>query len=235
MIAMGLDRCSAGWVAAWLSHGEANVDFEVLPSVALPVRLARGKLATVVIDLPIGLSDDGSRAVDLAARKFLSPRRASSVFPTPCRPTIAARSYDEACEVESRCRGKKLSKQTFALVPHIRGVDDLIDAEVQVRFREAHPEVIFATLGDRRGGLEHSKKGEPGVRERLSILRPYLPAFDPAAIRKRLGPSQCAIHDIVDAAACLATALRVQRGEAVTLPSENPPTDARGLRMEMVA
>jgi hypothetical protein len=34
---------------------------------------------------------------------------------------------------------------------------------------------------------------------------------------------------------CLVTAYRVSRGEHVTLPHDEPPRDARGLRMEMVA
>jgi predicted RNase H-like nuclease len=56
-------------------------------------------LDIVAVDVPIGLGnayDTGGRACDRAARKYLR-KRASSVFPTPVRPVLAACSWDDAC------------------------------------------------------------------------------------------------------------------------------------------
>src|SRR5205814_7167357 len=58
---------------------------------------------------------------------------------------------------------------------------------LQARVREAHPEVTFAVLAGRGHGLEHAKKTPAGERERLAVLRPFVPAFDPGAVRQALG------------------------------------------------
>jgi predicted RNase H-like nuclease len=69
----------------------------------------------------------------------------------------------------------------------------------------------------------------------MRLLEPYLWRFSPADVRAGLRPMRVQRDDIVDAAVCLVTAYRVSRGEHTTLPSDEPPRDARGLRMEMVA
>jgi predicted RNase H-like nuclease len=61
------------------------------------------------------------------------------------------------------------------------------------------------------------------------------PRFDPAVVRRRLGPSRVARDDIVDAVACLVAARRIHRGEARVLPEGTVPRDARGLGMEIIA
>ncbi len=46
----------------------------------------------VLIDIPIGLPRKGTRACDVLARSVLK-KRASSVFPVPCRKAIQAFNY----------------------------------------------------------------------------------------------------------------------------------------------
>lgn len=167
-------------------------------------------------------------------------------------------------ESRARGRGKGLSQQAFNIIGKIREVDEAVlprhqeplDETARVWVREAHAEVIFAALngeGQPEHGLIHAKRGCarcrgtacPGEGDRLALLRIVLPAFDPGSVREALvrehrqrsgspGPV-VGRDDIVDAAAWLVTAYRIAGGLALTLPGGEPQTDARGLRMEIVA
>src|SRR5689334_1150579 len=98
------------------------------------------------------------------ARKFLSPH-GSRVFPAPCRASLAGRDYADCCARNAAVSGKRLTKQTHAILAKIREVDAIITPELQERVREAHPEVSFKVLAGR--ALEHSKKRIAGRDERL--------------------------------------------------------------------
>ena len=201
----------------------------------------------------------------MAARALLGSPRSSSVFPAPCRATLDATSYPHACELERTARGggKGLSRQAYGILAKIREVDlvvtpahqEPLDDSARVRVREVHPEVTFARLSAVGRGLIHPKRAcktcrDSGVvctgeADRLALLRDYVPDFEPGAVRKRLlrerprhpGQTGPAVgrDDIVDAVACLVTALRIVTGQAKTLPEGEPERDARGLRMEIVA
>jgi predicted RNase H-like nuclease len=276
---VGVDGCRAGWVTAAGDLAASRdrlllpLDFTIMPTFRALVDALRGGPALIAVDIPIGLPDglprdDGRRRVDAEARAFLGPRRASSVFSAPCRPTLHAASYREACDLEVRARGggNGLSQQTYRIIPKIRDVDRVMRPEHQaplgagsgVWVREVHPEVVFAVLagaGQRGHGLIHSKRGCKvcrrgsvvctGETDRLTLLREYVPDFEPGAVRAQLlrehvrRPGQrgpvVGRDDIVDAVVCLVTALRIVTGHAVTLPEGDPEHDARGLRMEIVA
>ena len=135
----------------------------------------------------------------------------------------------------------------------------LDDAGAGVWVREVHPEVTFARLSPGQHGLKHPKRGCTACRntpcadadERLDLLRRYLPSFDPTRERASLlrayrdaarGMDLPAVKgvpvgrdDVIDAVACLVSALRITKGQATTLPAGPPERDARGLRMEIVA
>ena len=128
----------------------------------------------VAVDVPIGLCDayeTGGRACDREARKCLR-KRASSVFPAPVRPVLAASSWEDAC-ARSRAsapRGKAISKQTFAILPKIREVDDLLQARPELRdvVHEVHPEVCFCELIGHP--MIYPKRKREGREERLQSL-----------------------------------------------------------------
>lgn len=118
----------------------------------------------------------------------------------------------------------------------IREVDAAMTPALQARVREAHPEVTSALLSGRRTGLAHGKKTAAGASERRGLLRAALAHdLDVAGIRARLGRSRVLPDDVLDAAACLATARRILEGRAQVLPEGTGERDARGLRMEIVA
>lgn len=126
----------------------------------------------LAVDMPIGLSADGDRPCDAAARGFV-PGRASSVFNVPVRPVLDAPTYAEATARSRELTGKGLSPQSFGFMRHIREMDlALQDAPPEVRDRtwEIHPEVSFAALSQ-GATLAHRKKDAVGaVLDRKSVV-----------------------------------------------------------------
>lgn len=231
---IGIDGCRGGWVVAVLDAPGAAVRFALVEHLDDVLRVARVGRATVVIDVPIGLPDTGSRLCDLQARSLLGPRLAASVFPAPCRAALrGVDDYVHASRLNKHASGRRLSRQAFALLPRIVHVDRRLAPGLQRRVREGHPEVIFRLLAGR--ALAHPKRTPLGQRERLGLLLAAGLRFEPLEVRARLGPRQAAVDDILDAAACALAAWRVAEGRALALPVAVTERDARGLRMEIVA
>lgn len=200
------------------------------------------KVELALVDIPIGLWDAGdpraapARSCDAAARRLLGWPRSSSVFNPPVRPALEVASYAEACEVNARLTGKKLTIQGWNLVPKIRQVDRFLQSRSapEPAIREAHPEVVFQGLA---GGspLRHRKKSTEGRDERLEILELHEPRAREIYqdVLHRSLRKHVARDDALDALA-LAVAARLgsERG-LKTLPDE-PLRDRLGLPMEIV-
>ncbi len=216
-IAVGLDGCPSGWIAAVVDDGRL-VAVEYVKSANAAV-LAHPFARAFAFDTPIWLSPDGDRAADREARRFLPTGRASSVFNTPPLAALHAASYEEANDTSRRVSGKGLSRQSFALLNKIREVAEV--AEADDRVFEAHPEVSFAALAG--GRALPSKKTWDGLMQRRALLAAAgLALPDLVGEASRRG----AADDIVDAVACAWTAARVARGEARPLP--DPPQRIEG-------
>jgi predicted RNase H-like nuclease len=229
----GADGCRAGWVALIKDLATGVISWRLCRTVA---DLAHGEPAPQIaaIDIPIGLPDRGARECDLQARKLLGRGRGSSVFPAPIRPVLDAASYEEACRIRFQEEGKKLSIQTWRIVPKIREVDDLLrqDLALQAVVREVHPEVSFFTLAGERS-MQHSKKTRAGKEERKSLLEPVYGRWLATALAETRA-LRCSEDDVLDAFAALWTAGRIASGTSRSLPG-TPPQDSFGLRMEIVA
>ncbi|KOO14197.1 hypothetical protein AKJ18_14685 [Vibrio xuii] len=170
---LGIDGCKAGWVV-WLLNG-GSPSFQIVTSLSDIADVLTQSRA--LIDIPIGFSDSAQpdRLCDKAARKFLAPKRGSSVFPVPCKEAAYAETYQQACQINMEQLGKKLSKQTWYILPKVREVDALLRQEPSVTLRESHPEVVFKALN--KQPLSHSKKTIEGRAERLAILNRYCPEW----------------------------------------------------------
>ncbi len=246
----GLDGCRGGWVVAE-SRGPAEAPaFRVERTLAGLLAALQGERALIAIDIPIGLpsgppADDGRRRCDGEARALLG-QRAVSVFSAPCRQTLAAKSYADACrlEVDARQRGTGISRQAYGILPKIREVDGVVTPAHQqpiepgagLWVREAHPEVCFAVLnGVRLGGsagpaqsLAHAKRvcracralGAPctGEADRLALLRDWFGPFDPAAVRRQLAENSADTLRISDVAATTSST----RSSASPRPTGSP-------------
>jgi predicted RNase H-like nuclease len=76
----GVDGYKHGWVAAMEVGGGAT---RVATFGSFSALLTQKDLCLIVIDIPIGLLQSGSRTCDQEARKVLGFPRRSSVFPAP--------------------------------------------------------------------------------------------------------------------------------------------------------
>ena len=236
----GVDGCKAGWLVAGAFVTRAGSepadgvvyqagDLRVAPTFAEVLSVTM-ECSLVCVDIPIGLTDGPPRECDLLARKMLSPFRASSVFPAPIRPCLAARDYTSATAISREVSGKALTKQSFAILAKIRQVDDLMTPELQNRVREIHPEVCFWSLNGNRP-VEHNKKTPPGQLHRYRVLKEVFTCLDDVI---GVAPARgCAMDDVLDAFVAAWTAGQAVLGKVITLP-ENPPRDTKRLRMEMV-
>lgn len=229
----GADGCRNGWVVVREAGPSATLSWEVVPS---PEVLFAGSATPLIlaIDIPIGLPDLGLRTCDAAARSILGPGRGSSVFPAPIRSLLAASSHAEASAVREKAEGKRISIQTWAIIPKIRSVDALLQNNVSIRsrVREVHPEVCFYFMAGGRPMSAH-KATPRGRNERLELLNAAFRPNVEIAMRDRrhLG---CEVDDLLDAFAALWTARRIRDGlaEIIGCPTEQ---DSVGLPMEIVA
>ncbi len=233
----GLDGCVGGWLCLTEDVTTGKVDANILSRID-DVLLLNPRPDIVAVDVPIGLTDTGPRQCDLESRRHLGPRR-SSVFPAPVRPTLVATSYPQACQLGKDADGRKLSQQTWAILPKIREVDAFLrkDPKRQNWIREVHPEVCFWAWNGNRPMVhpKRKKKGEPplGKIEREALVIPRYGEWYCAA-QVVLPSGKYAYDDLLDAFAALWSAERVKSGKSIVLPA-NPVLDSYGLRMEIVA
>ena len=228
---IGVDGCNGGWIVA--ARGRAVIRCRRI--ARLEELFAESPAPEVVaVDIPIGLPENGARACDVAVRELLGPRRGSSVFPAPPRALLAATSFEEAGRLRERIEHKRISRQTWLIVPKIAEVDALLrrSAAARAATHEVHPEVSFYYLNGERPVLAPKRK-PAGHAERVELLRSWCgDAIDRAlAQRARLA---CGADDVVDAFAALWTAERIAGGKAVTHPV-NAELDAHGLPMSISA
>jgi predicted RNase H-like nuclease len=207
-LVVGVDACRQGWVAVLAEDGDF-VASAIAPTFAdllasLPEAVAVG------VDIPIGLPSEGPRAADVAARAFVGPRR-SSVFPTPTHAALNAASYAEA-----RIVSPSLSAQSFAMGKKILEVD----AYLEERIFEVHPEVSFAALAGSH--LRFPKRSWNGQHERRRLL-----ADAGLVLPERLDAGHAPVDDVLDAAAAAWSAGRKAAGRAKTLPEDPPSQDGR--------
>jgi predicted RNase H-like nuclease len=238
----GVDGCKAGWFVAVVSVTEINdsrsktcvyalQEFwvahtfnEILPKTT--------HFELICVDIPIGLSDGNKpRECDLAARKILRGKRAGSVFPAPIRQCLQVKDYETASKISFERSGKKLNRQSFALLDKIRQVDDSMTPALQERVREIHPEISFWALNDKKA-MQHKKRRLVGRKERMKLLAPMFSGLENIVAESRK-PKEVEPDDILDALVAAWTAGQTVVGKVGTLPP-NPEFDSKGLRMEIL-
>jgi predicted RNase H-like nuclease len=228
------DGCKAGWFAILLTENN-DWKVDVIPDVS-NLWNKYNSASMILLDVPIGLRERGpeERLCDIEARKLLSPKRRSSVFPAPCRRAIYAKTYEEASNINKQMTGRRLSLQTWNIIPKIREVDILLsnDESVGSRIREIHPEICFWALAGH--SMKHSKKTKGGFSECIQVLESLYPHTndikDHALSTYRR--NEVARDDILDALSAVVTAMVGVR-RLISIP-ETVEFDSQGLRMEML-
>jgi predicted RNase H-like nuclease len=221
MFVVGVDGCSAGWVAFKVQLSSLATSIEVVDLQSW-LKKRPPDIAHLGIDIPIGLFDR-PRACDIAARKLLGSPRRNSVFPAPCRAALSANDHATASACNRSTTGKGLTIQAWCIGPKIKQVDDAITANCQHWAFEVHPEVCFWALNGRTP-MRHKKKSEQGATQRLTLLRTVFPEID-RHLRNR--PSGVSKDDLLDAAVAAWTALRIHNDEASKVCE--PERDEKGL------
>jgi len=191
--------------------------------------------------MAIGLPEDDKESryrPDQAARKELGSR-GSSVFSVPCRQAVYQlgqnREETEALQKEKNLQvlGKSLSKQSLAIIPKIRELDEFLTAHEEYKnvLCESHPELCFAGLNGEV--LQSGKSDFFGITQREQILSEFIKdekIHNTYELAKEL---KCKQDDILDAVCLAVTAALRAHGLTETIPAE-PKADSRGLLMQMV-
>lgn len=223
MSIVGVDGCKTGWVAVWEME---NRDIEVQHFSTI-IDILELDPDLVVVDIPIGLVETGTRLADAQARALLK-RRGCCVFNAPLRPMLQCPDHSSANILGKKAHGIGISIQTWAIISKIKEVDAAITPASQGIVSEGHPEVSFALMNEGTA-IPFKKASTAGRAARLDLLAPYFPEVR-RLVERYLGLRE----DIIDAYAMLWTSRRIRNESAVQLP-ELTATDSRGLRMQIRA
>lgn len=223
----GLDGCRAGWLL--ISFGESS-QYRLLRTDQ-QFRNALEEYDRIFIDMPIGLEDNTySRKCDLLLRERLGKGYASSVFTPPIRPALHAPSYVEANMQSFELTEKKLSLQSWNIVPKIRQLDAILQnhGPIKEKVFESHPELLFMNLN--RGIIYQKKNSKKGILHRLDMISEREPVAGDyfRQIKEEFRRNEVAEDDIVDAMVLALTAKESAATEIKTLP-EKPERDSFGL------
>jgi predicted RNase H-like nuclease len=164
VLAVGVDGCSAGWVAVALDEQgfRGAVMAPTIDEVAGALPGADG----FGIDMPIGLLATGWRAADRLASQQVGPR-ARSVFMTPPRSVLELESHEQATALAVRLTGAGVSRQAHGLRRKILEVDRWLPTAGRPVW-EVHPEVSFRILAGQP--LTTSKDSWNGATARRRVL-----------------------------------------------------------------
>lgn len=177
----------------------------------------------------MGLTSSAPRELESLARRQLKGKSAS-IFNVPSREAVYAADYIEACDLNAARFGKKLSKQSWFIVPKIRQADELLAEQpaLAARLFESHPELSFFRLG----GFLSSKKTATGLAERIELLATYIDDAEThfEAALKQWTRQAVAKDDLLDAMVLsLLGQLKVE-----TLSSAHQSTDETSIPIRMV-
>ncbi len=223
----GVDGCRAGWIAVFRSIESGVWRFRFAPTLTGIVD-AEERPRIVAIDMPTGFADCAERSgrpCERAARKLL-PGKTSSVFATPCRAALEAKTYAAASTLncDSGPHGVRLTKQCYNLFPKMQELDALLRSRPTLHRHifEAHPELAFTRMNGGRPVLAPKRTAEgQTARQRLLARHGFASAARVwAAYRQDTGlrRSDAGLDDALDAAAVCRTALLIHGDAAAHLP-----------------
>lgn len=231
MKTLGIDGCRAGWIA--ISLDEKNAGYWLLESDQKLGEFFE-EFDRIFIDVPIGLEEEAYvRQCDRELREVLGSDYTASVFNPPVRPVLHAPTYAEASMASFEITGKKVSVQTWNIMPNIKTVDQYLQKDEVLREKifESHPELLFQKLNGGNPILQ-KKATKKGLRHRLELLKDESKFADDffRDIKEEYRRNQVEEDDIVDAMVLALYAGYSLNQEVKTLPEE-PPTDSTGLPM----
>lgn len=226
---IGIDGCKGGWIAAILDPSGLRI--EKYSNMENLVK-QNADFSECLVDMVIGLQEKATDVrPDGYARTIIS-KRASTIFPAPCRQAVYAQNVSEKYDINEKILGKKFTPLTLGIMPKMREMDEFFENNPMYKnvIKESHPEVCFSRL---LGECIMSKKNTTeGVLERIDILSQFI-HIDKNYLWKREKEIKCNLDDIIDAICLAVTSALAHDGKGEVIPPE-PMEDAKGLLMQMV-
>jgi predicted RNase H-like nuclease len=241
-VALGLDGCRSGWIAA-IAYGSVEQPtgtglkrFDGIEDL-LAWRESQRSRPIVAVDVPMGLPDHvGVRPCDAEARARLGSRW-MCVFEPPDR-ALYSHDFESAGAIvwarqadDPKAVFHVLTQQGIQIMSKIEQVDRVLLANPsrEAWLIEVHPEVSFRELAQE--DLPR-KKSSAGKKRRQALLQQE---FDDIGEQLADVPwlrKEVAYDDLLDAYVSLWSALRFARGHHVELGAGE--TDSCGLCMRMI-
>jgi len=146
---VGVDGCAGGWFAVWTCPDTPGLDHALYDSLDA-VFAAHSSAERLLVDIPIGLTNDGPRACDQQARELLG-LRGVSVFPAPCRAVVDYRqqagvdaSYERAADIQTDQLDCGISQQAWNITDKIAAMDSYLrTTDPQSTFSRAIPSAVL--------------------------------------------------------------------------------------------
>lgn len=237
---VGVDGCKGGWIAV-SQDGQGAIPDVAVHSDFKSLLANYPNDATICVDMPIGLpeqGENGGRSAERAVRALLKKRR-SSVFAIPSRSAVYAAipPFEKGTYVKAHARACVVARETstppagfpiqaFGIFPKIREIDALLrtDPNLKQRVFESHPEFAFCILNGLTE-MQHNKTLLQGEQERCLVLSNHGLSMQFLTTAKF---EKAKRDDFLDACVMMLIAKRILTNSAKPYP--NPPIqDAFGL------
>ena len=220
---IGIDGCKAGWIIAKTLENE-SISFQIIKNLN---DLKRINVSHIGIDIPLQLSHTGKRFAEIEARSLLK-NRACTIFTPPTLNALRAKNYMDACEVNFKECGKRISKQSWNLFPKIKEAQEFLENKSinKLRVFEVHPELSFMAMND-MSLVQASKKTDIGREIRIKLIQKFFPKFSFESVRNEYKKNQTLDDDILDSVSVLWSTQRIVDNIANFVPKDPKRIDMR--------
>ena len=215
---IGMDGCSAGWFTTKIVDKQSLI-FNIIEDLNDDY-LKKSNLSHIGIDIPLYLSKTGKRRAEIEAR-FLLKKRACTIFSPPTFNVLRAKNYIDACEINFKECGNRISKQSWNLFPKIKEAQKFLENNLicQVGIFEIHPELSFMAMND-MNLVEASKKTDIGKEIRIKLIKKFFPTFSFELVRNKYKKNQVLDDDILDSISVLWSTQRIVDNIAQFVPKD---------------
>ena len=222
---IGIDGCRSGWITTKILENQSII-FHIIKNLDDDY-LKQSNLSHIGIDIPLKLADSGKRPAETEARILLK-KRACTIFSPPTLNALRAENYIDACEVNFKDCGKRISKQSWNLFPKIKEAQKFLEKNLISKSKvfEVHPELSFMAMND-MNLIEVSKKTDIGKEIRIKLLQKFFPRFSFQSVRNKYKKIQVLDDDILDSLAVLWSTQRIVDNIAQFVPKETEKINMR--------
>jgi len=222
---IGIDGCKAGWITAKALENK-SISFQIIENLN-DGYLKESNLSHIGIDIPLQLSHSEKRLAEIEARSLLK-NRACTIFSPPTLSALRAKNYIDACDVNFKECGKRISKQSWNLFPKIKEAQEFLqnNSISKLGIFEVHPELSFMAMND-MSLIKASKKTDIGREIRIKLIQKFFPNFSFALVRNKYKKTQVLDDDILDSISVLWSTQRIVDNIAEFVPRDHKKTNMR--------